>query len=133
MSTDVLPAIRRYAIHAKQYLENGLLALQNKEAGKAGELLWGSVAEAFQAVSAYKNIPIHTHRDLKNFALQLGRDLKDPDIEKDFALAESLHHNFYEVQQEPIDVEILVPTVQGLVAKLFGLIPPEVREKLAAS
>ena len=124
-TTDSVEAIRRYGVHAKQYLANGLVALQNAEAGKAGELLWGSVAEALQAVAAYSNIPVKSHRDLKNFAIQLARQLNDQTIEKNFIMAESLHHNFYDVQQEPIDIMLVVPSVQELLAKLFSLIPPE--------
>lgn len=123
-TSGAVDAIRRYIIHSRQYLQNGLIALQNAEAGKAGELLWGSVAEAFQALAAYKNTPVRTHRELKNFAIQLGRDLNDPTIQTDFAIVESLHHNFYDVQQEPIDVVPLVPTVQAFVRKLLDLIPP---------
>ena len=122
---DSIAAIRRHIIHSRQYFDNGLAALQNAEAGKAGELLWGSVAEILHAFATYMNTPIRTHRDLKNFVIQLGRELEDPTIQTDFAIVESLHHNFYEVQQEPIDIEIVVPTVRELVWKLFGLIPPE--------
>lgn len=124
-TSETIGAIRRYIIHSRQYLENGLVTLRDAEAGKAGELLWGSVAEALQALAAYKNVPVKTHRDLKNFAIQLGRDLKDPTIQTDFAVVESLHQNFYVVQQEPIDVAVLVPTVEALLGKLLALIPPE--------
>ncbi|MDA1129039.1 MAG: hypothetical protein O2913_10110 [Chloroflexi bacterium] len=48
-----------------------MVALQNREAGKAGELLWGSVAQALEAVATYKDRIIQSHRDLKNFAIQL--------------------------------------------------------------
>ncbi|HEU0022607.1 MAG TPA: PaREP1 family protein, partial [Dehalococcoidia bacterium] len=95
------------------------------EAGKAGELLGGSVAQALYAVAAYTNTPVKTHRALKNFAIQLARDLGDQTIEIDFVVAESLHHNFYDVQQEPQDIEIVIPVVQELVSKLLNLIPGE--------
>lgn len=125
MSTDAIETLQRYIIHSRQYLENALVALQVGEAGKAGELLWGSVSEALHAVAASRNRPLRTHRELKNFAIQLAREMNDQAIEKDFVVAESLHHNFYDVQQEPIDIAIVVPTVQELVRKLLSLIPPE--------
>ena len=125
MTTDPAMVVWRYVSHSREYLENALLALQNGEAGKAGELLWGSVAEAVHAVAAYRNRQIRSHRELKSFAIQLARDLGDQNIESDFILAESLHHNFYEVQQEPSDIAIVVPAVQQLVFKLLGLMPPE--------
>ncbi len=116
---------QRYIAHSQQYLENALSALQNQEAGKAGELLWGSAAEMLHAVAVNRNWQLRSHRELKNFVMQLTRELNDDTIEKGFLLAESLHHNFYEVQQEPIDIEIVVPTVRELVNKLFRLLPPE--------
>jgi hypothetical protein len=124
-TTNAIDHIRRYVIHSNQYLANALLALQNTEAGKAGELLWGSVAEALHAVAASKNALVESHRDLKNFAIQLARDLNDQTIQNDFIVAESLHHNFYDVKQETQDIGITVPAIQNLVKKLLDLLPPE--------
>ena len=73
-------AVQTHAIHSIQYLENALIAFQNREAGKAGELLWGSVAQALEAVAAYNNRTIQSHRDLKNFAIHLSKDLDDEAI-----------------------------------------------------
>lgn len=127
MENTTVPAeaARRYVLHARQYLENGLVALQLGEAGKADELFWGSVAEALHAVAVLAGRPITTHRDLKNFALQLARDLKDEAIENNFLIAESLHKNFYLVEDEPEDIAVVVPVVQALVTRLFEQIPRE--------
>jgi hypothetical protein len=129
MTDDPVVALQRYVAHSRDYFENALIALQSGEAGKAGKLLWGSVAEVVQAVAASRNRLLRTHRELKNFVIQLARELNDESIEKDFIVAESLHHNFYEVQQERVDIEIVVPTVRGLVNKLLSLIPGEVLQK----
>jgi len=125
MSTDNALAIQRYIEHALQYLENGLIALQKGEAGKAGELLWGGVAEATHALAATKNVPLPSHRQLHNFVLRIAEELGDKSIAEDFLLAESLHHNYYEVELEPRDVEVVVPRIRELVTKLFKLIPPQ--------
>jgi len=128
MTSDVT-SLQSHAIHSRQYLENALLALQNDEAGKAGELLWGSVAQAVQAVAVYKNRNIQTHREFKNFVIQIAKDLNDEAIQTDFILGEGLHHNFYSIQQEPYDIALLVPTVQRFVNKLLGLIPTSLLEQ----
>jgi len=125
MSTTNIKTIQRYIEHATQYLDNGLIALQKGEAGKAGELLWGSVAEAVHALAATKNVPLPSHRQLHKFVLRVNEELADESVAQDFLLAESLHHNYYEVQLEPRDIEVLVPRIRVLVNKLFGLIPPE--------
>ncbi len=131
MTTDAVASLRRHVFHSRQYLENALLALRNDEAGKAGELLWGSVAQAVHAVAASRNRRLNTHRELKNFVIQLSIDLADEGLRTDFLLAESLHHNFYEVQQEPKDINLVLPAVHELVQKLFHLIPPELLEQHA--
>ena len=123
---DVIRTVQNLAIHSRQYLENGLMALRDAEAGKAGELLWGSVALAVQAVATSKGHRVDTHRKLKNFTLQLAIDLNYVTIRQDFIVAESLHHNFYEVEQEPQDIVQVVPNVEQLLVRLFGLIPPEI-------
>lgn len=129
MTTDPRATVRRYVLHSLQYLGNALVALQNEEAGKAGELLWGSVAEALHAVAASKNVPIPSHRQLKNFALGLAKELRDESIATDFLLAESFHHNYYEVTFEPTDVAVAVVRIQEMVGKLHKLIPPGVVEE----
>jgi len=133
MTDESSALLQRHIIHSREYFENAIIALLEGEAGKAGELLWGCVAQATQAVAAYNNRPLRSHRELKNFIMQLARDLHDQDIEKDFIVAESLHHNFYEVQQEPLDIEIVVPTVRNLVRKLFTLLPPEANSQVIPS
>jgi hypothetical protein len=125
MTVDPILAVQNHAAHSNEYFENALIALQNREAGKAGELLWGSVAQALEAVATFNDLVIRSHRELKNFAIQLSRELDDETLKIDFILAESLHHNFYDVQQDSSDIEMLVPTVQELVKKLIALIPPQ--------
>ncbi|MSQ13227.1 MAG: hypothetical protein EXR47_03625 [Dehalococcoidia bacterium] len=107
------------------HLENGLIALQNGEAGKAGELLWGSVAEAVHALAVTKNVPIQSHWQLHNFVLKITEELKDESLAQDLYLAESLHHNYFEVQLEPRDIEVLLPKIRELVRKLLEFIPPQ--------
>jgi hypothetical protein len=129
MTSDAISVLQGHVIHSRQYLENALIALQDGEAGKAGELLWGSVSQAIHAVALSKNRSVETHRGMKNFVIQLARDLEDKTIETNFLLAESLHHNFYTIQQGPEDIAIVLPAVQELVRKLFDLIPPELLEQ----
>ena len=118
--------IKRYVANAVNYLENALVALQNAEAGKAGELLWGSVAEALQAVAASKGSRLANHRSLRYFATTLAKELQDPSLAEGFRLADGLHSNFYEVELEPQDVEVVVEPLRRTVLKLLALIPTEI-------
>ena len=133
MTSDMVDVIRNQAIHSRQYLDNALSALQQGEAGKAGELLWGSVALAIQAVATSRNLNIDTHRKLRNFVLQLAIDLNDEAMRTDFLVAESLHYNFYVIEREPQDITILVPNIERLVDRLFSLIAPELLEQQPTS
>ncbi len=76
MTTDVLSAIQNHTIHSQQYFENAVSLLEQGEVAKAGELFWGSLAQAFHALAVYQGREVKTHRDLKNLAIQLSRDLQ---------------------------------------------------------
>jgi hypothetical protein len=60
MTTEARRAIRKHLAHSDQYFENALSTLRLREAGKAGELLWGSLVEAFHALAAARNVRIKT-------------------------------------------------------------------------
>ena len=118
MTSDASAIIQNLVIHSHQYFGNGLVSLRDGEAGKAGELLWGSVALAIQAVATSKSYNVDSHRKLKNFALQLAIDLNDESLKTDFIVAESLHHNFYDIQQEPQDIAPVVPIIERVLSTL---------------
>ena len=88
-------AARNHVFHCRQYMDNALEALQKNEPGKAGELLWGSFAQAVHAVDAWRGPVIDDHRSLMNLAARIRNEI-DSDI---FALglgaARGLHQNFY--------------------------------------
>lgn len=110
-------------------MENALLTLNSGEPGKAGELLWGSMAEALQAVAASRGIPLKNHRSLHWFVGALGKELNDRSIIEAFYEAEDLHSNFHEVELSTEDVALLVQPIREAVNKLFGLIPKELIEE----
>lgn len=131
MTTGALESLRRYVLNSRQYLENALLFLQKGEAGKAGELLWGSVAEALQAVAASRGVRLANHRSLRYFAGAIAKELGDAALAQGFRDADRLHSNFYEVELEPADVAGVLEPIRTTVGKLFALIPEEaLREKL---
>ena len=133
MTTSGREAVRRHASQATQYLENGLAFLQQGEAGKAGELLWGSVAEAVHALAASRGTALRTHRSLRNFASAVAREIEDRSLAEGYRLAEGLHSNFYEVELDPEDIQKTVEPVRNAVGKLLSLIPPEALTEPAAS
>lgn len=129
MTTDPASAVQSHAVLSQQYFDNAAVLLQQDEAGKAGELLWGSIAQAFQALAVSKSHEVKTHRDLKNYAIQLSRDLDDESIAIDFVLTENLHFKFYDIQQNVEDILLVLRSVEELRQKLLKLIPPELLEQ----
>ena len=125
MTTESRERIQRYVTHSIQYLDNALIVLRQREAGKASELLWGSMAEALQAVAASRDMHITNHRGLRYFASRLAEELGDRSINDSFVFAERLHSNFHEVELEPKDVAAVVDPIKEAVSKLLKLIPDE--------
>ncbi|MBI4302871.1 MAG: PaREP1 family protein [Chloroflexi bacterium] len=125
MATEARQTVRKYVLASRHYLENGLLMLNSRDAGKASELLWGSVAEALQAVAVSRGTRLANHRSLHWFVGQLGKELNDRSIIDGFFLAEHLHSNFHEVELTVEDVAAVVEPIRNTIAKLFDLIPKE--------
>lgn len=107
------------------YMENALLTLRSHDPGKASELLWGSVAEALQAVAASRGKRLTNHRSLHWFVGVLSKELGDEGMVTAFYSAEALHSNFHEVEYSTEDVARAVQPIRKLVARLLDLIPKE--------
>lgn len=118
--SDRTRRLRSQSIH---YLENALAYLEAKDAEKASEFLWGSMAEALKAVASLKGVTLRSHRQLSEYAKELARELRDKDVFQVFLLAQSLHRNFYELGTELEEVAFVGGEVRRVVAKLLNLVP----------
>ena len=124
--------IRKYVLSSLQYLENGQLMLLKGEAGKAGEFLWGSIAQSLHALAASKNMPqLRSHRSLRYFVSTVSREINDRRLNEVFWQAEKLHSNFHEVDLTTEEIAEFVEPIREAVQKLHSLIPAElVSEKV---
>jgi hypothetical protein len=125
VNEEARETIRKYVLASLHYLENALIMLNKLEAGKASELLWGSIAEALQALAISRNIRLKNHRSLRWFVAELSKELGDKDIVAAFYQAENLHSNFHEVDLTPQDVAMVLEPIRETVKKLLDLIPQE--------
>ena len=111
--------LEQYTAQARHYLENAFATLQQGDVEKAGELLWGSMAEALKGVAARKGIGLRTHREIRRFARTLSAERQEPGIMDAYIRAEHLHSNFYEVFLEVEDLvsegEVIAVTVRKLL------------------
>ena len=119
--------VENHLFHCRQYMDNALEALGKDELGKAGEMLWGSFAQAIHAVDAWRGPVIDDHRGLMNFAARISREIDDQAFPLSIAAARSLHHNFYMPAQSREEVEILIPGLQRAIGQILALLSDDVR------
>ena len=120
-------AARNHVFHCRQYMDNALEALQKNEPGKAGELLWGSFAQAVHAVDAWRGPVIDDHRSLMNFAARIRNEIDSDIFTLGLGAARGLHHNFYVPVESTEEVEVLIPGLQQAISLALALLPEEVR------
>ena len=116
---------KRYRTQSVHYFENALHFIEAGDAEKASEFLWGSMAQAIKAVAASRDIQLKSHRDIRDYAMELARTPQDESIRHAFNNAQSLHSNFYESGLMLEDVVIGAEDVKAAVAKLLSFIPEE--------
>lgn len=129
LSNEASDSIRKHVLACLGYMENGQIMLNKKEAGKAGELLWGGVSQALEALAESRNIRLANHRSLRYFVGELSRGTGDRDINDAFYQAELLHSNFHSVDMSVEDVAANVDAVRDLVSKILSMVPAELVNK----
>ncbi|MBI2871767.1 MAG: hypothetical protein HYY00_01085 [Chloroflexi bacterium] len=110
-----------YRAQALHYLENAFIALRQGDVEKAGEFLWGSMAEALKAVAAHKGTTLRQHREIREFARAIANELGERALWDAYGNAEHLHANFYEVELSLEDVAAIGESVKRAVERLLGL------------
>ncbi len=121
--------IKRYRTQSIHYFENALHYIEIGDAAKASEFLWGSMAQALKAVAGSRDIWLRSHNQLRDYAMESARALKDDSIRHAFDYAQSLHSNFYECGLALEDVVRGAEDVKTAVGKLLSLIPKSEENK----
>jgi uncharacterized protein (UPF0332 family) len=125
---NITQQLQRYTDRCREYLQNSYASLEQNEVEKAGEFLWGSMAQAIKAVAASKNIELRSHAAIWEYARGLSKDLEDPALFDAFRNADSLHRNFYE---SGLTREIVLTSgerIRYAVGMLMDMIPREALE-----
>jgi len=73
-------------------------------------------------VAGSKGIQLKSHKELRNYALGLAKELGDESIRHTFLHAQSLHSNFYETGLLMEDVAMCAEEVRTTVNKLVKLV-----------
>lgn len=115
----------KYKAQSIHYLENAFVSMKAGNVEKAGEFLWGSMAEALKAVAASRGRELRSHREIGEYARELAKQLEDEAIWDVYGGASYLHTNFYEAGLTLDEVYIYAVRIKTIVSKLFGFIPKE--------
>lgn len=111
-----------YKAQSIHYLENASSFIEAGDAEKAGEFLWGSMAEALKAVAAVRGKQLERHWEIGEYAKELAKELWDKTLYEAFGHASYLHSNFYEAGLRLEDVSIYAEDIRKAVGKLLSLI-----------
>ena len=117
--------LEKYRAQSTHYFENALSSIEAGDAEKAGEFVWGSMAEALKAVAAKKGTRLWRHDDIGDYAKKLAKELGNEEITKAHGLASSLHSNFYEAGLRIEDVRLRLDQIKGTIKKLLELVTEE--------
>jgi hypothetical protein len=112
----------KYKSQSIHYFENALSSIEAGDAEKAGEFVWGSMAEALKAVAATKGANLWRHQDIEDYAKSLAKELGDEEITKAHGLASALHSNFYEAGLRTEDVRFRLDQIKNTIKKLLNLV-----------
>ena len=121
---------QKYAGMAQDFRASAWEHLEQGDLPQASNKAWGLVAETVKAISAHHGRIIHSHRALWQVVRELTQLVGDAGdmetrrwINNSFAVARSLHSNFYEgraSENEVLDGLILCEELSERLYQLFG-------------
>ena len=117
--------LEKYKTQSDHYFGNALTSIQAGETEKAGEFLWGSMAQALKAVAASEGKELNSHGEIRKYAMELAKKHNDVSIWDVYGIANSLHSNFYEAGLSLEEVQTHADRIRTIVVKLFSFLPEE--------
>jgi len=116
---------QKYKSQAIHYLENVFSFLDAGDAEKAGEFLWGSMAQALKAVAASEGRELNSHWEIGDYARELAKKREDKSIWDAYGHASYFHHGFYEAGLSVEDVRLRLDGIRETIRKLLEHIPEQ--------
>lgn len=117
---------QHYADQSVHYVLNADKAFSEGETAKAGEFLWGGMAQALKAHAARNGYLLKRHDQIIKYARDLSKTLNDPELYGAFRKVQGLHSNFYEVDVDAAEVEDIMRETRpyiGIVLSAAGFPP----------
>ena len=112
---------RAYQVASRQLLRQGREELAQGDTRQAAEKGWGAAAQIVKAIAESRGWIHGGHGHLFATVKHLREETGDEDITRLFHVANSLHYNFYENNQEAETVGEALDDVERFVDKLEPL------------
>ena len=111
-----------YHVASRKFLAQAREELAAGDVSQASEKGWGAAAQMVTAIAAQRGWEHRKHALLFDAVARLVDEVGDDDIDRLFAVANSLHINFYEDWQNAQSVERHLNDVARLLDKLEPLL-----------
>ena len=116
-------ATQKYNTASRQLLDQARDELDHGDIGQASEKGWGAAAQMVKAVAEARGWPHRHHGLLTQTVETLATETNDDDLADRFAIANSLHVNFYEdalsyrtVRHHLDQIEVLTDTLESMLS-----------------
>ena len=96
---------RKYATMSRDYMARGEEYLRQGDLVQASEKSWGAAACALKAIAEQRGWHHQSHSLLFDISGQVSEELGNPSMRDLFAVARSMHQNFYQDWYQEDEVE----------------------------
>ena len=117
----------KYASMSQEYIARAEDYLRQGDLKQASEKSWGAAACALKAIAEQRGWQHQSHSLLNDLSGQFADELGQPDLRDMFAVARSMHQNFYENWEPSETVEYAVGRIKEYLAELESVsyqLPP---------
>ena len=108
----------KYAAMSQEYMARAEDYLRQGDLLQASEKSWGAAACALKSIAQERGWQHQSHSLLNDLSSQIADELARPDLQDLFAVAKSMHQNFYENWKPEEVVEHAVGRVKVYLAEL---------------
>ena len=108
----------KYAAMSRDYMARAENYLQVGDLAQACEKSWGAAACALKSIAEQRGWHHQSHSLLYDMSGQVADELERQDLRNLFAVANTMHHNFYENRFQEDEVEHGIAMVKEYLAEL---------------
>lgn len=116
-----MTTMANYQLTGRAMMAQSWIELAQGDLQQASEKGWGAVTQMMKAIAEARGWEHSRHRHLHRIASRLRAETGDGDIRRLFAIANTLHENFYENQMAAADIEQDLADVERLLQKLEAI------------